>query len=101
MELQTVHILYYLFHNQSYNQLLFIEMFPISQSMRLMKSLTLEEQNRYIKFHQNPSHDDMDEMNWTSHHFMELYVDHGNSFDTLIEHFYRKIEFFLFQWIIV
>nr|XP_046920005.1 dipeptidyl peptidase 4-like [Dermatophagoides farinae] len=77
------------------------EMFPISQSMRLMKSLTLEEQNRYIKFHQNPSHDDMDEMNWTSHHFMELYVDHGNSFDTLIEHFYRKIEFFLFQWIIV
>lgn len=64
-----------------------------------MKSLTLDEQNQYLR--QSSSIKDEFEINWTNHHFMELYVDQGNSFENMIEHFYRKIELFLFQWIVV
>ncbi|UXI15200.1 origin recognition complex subunit 3 [Sarcoptes scabiei] len=90
------------------------ELFPISQTMRLFKSLTMNEQNRFetkaswnidpLVSSTSPSTQSPSiEYNWTvdHYHFLELYIDDGNDLSHVLEHLYRKIEFFIFQWIVI
>ena len=76
------------------------DLIPLAQSMHLWSELMLDEQNHIASQIQKRQQDSSQQLTFTSERILDLFVNQDNALDDDLFYFYRKIEFFIFKFIV-